>query len=66
MNIKAWGNGNWDSEENALENFESYFNYHYKPLLNKLVDNPKDLSDNDRHLLGFLRDDLIKIFSYKE
>lgn len=65
MDIKKWGNGDWQNEEEAVENFTSYFNQHYKPLLNKLADNPYqkiELSDDDKRLLRFLRDDLTKIF----
>ena len=65
MDIKKWGNGNWQNEEEAVENFTSYFNQHYKPLLNKLADNPYqkiELSDDDKRLLRFLRDDLTTIF----
>lgn len=66
MDIKKWGNGDWQNEEEAVENFTSYFNQHYKPLLNKLADNPYqkiELSDDDKRLLRFLRDDLTKIFA---
>ena len=69
MDIKKWGNGNWESDKEALENFESYFSRHYKPLLDKMADNPYpkiDLSENEKRLLNFLRDDLTKIFSQEE
>ena len=65
MDIKRWGNGNWQNEEEAVENFTFYFNQHYKPLLNKLADNPYqkiELSEKDKRLLNFLRDDLTAIF----
>lgn len=51
--------------ENDKEQFKSYFEAHYKPLLDKLADYPYQkigLSDKDKRLLGFLRDDLNKIF----
>lgn len=51
--------------EDGAENFTTYFNQHYKPLLNKLADNPYqkiELSDDDKRLLRFLRDDLTTIF----
>jgi hypothetical protein len=57
--------GKFNSEEEARDNFGSYFERHYKPLLNKIADCPYpkiDLSENDKRLLGFLRDDLTKIF----
>ena len=68
MDIKAWANGNWDSEESALDAFESYFRCHYEPFLNKLADNRDKLglSDKEKQLLGFMRDDFIKIFGSKE
>ena len=65
MDIKKWSNGDWQNEEEAVENFTSYFNQHYKPLLDKLADSPYpkiELLPKDRLLLGFLRDDLLKIF----
>lgn len=63
--FKNFANGDWESEEEAKEAFLLYFDAHYKPLLNKLADNPYqkiELSDKDKRLLGFLRDDLNKIF----
>ena len=56
---------NWQDDDNAEENFLSYFHYHYKPLLDKIADNPYpkiDLTEKEKHLLGFLREDLTKIF----
>ena len=52
----------WDNDP---ESFRSYFAQHYAPLLNKLADNPYnkiDLSDEDKRLVRFLRDDLLKIY----
>lgn len=65
--FRNWGNGSesWESEEDARDNFIFYFHYHYKPLLDKLADNPYqkiELSEKDKRLLGFLRDDMNKIF----
>ena len=65
VDFMKWGNGNWDNEEDARDNFESYFHYHYKPLLKKLSETqyPKiDLSDEDFRLLHFTCDDFLKIF----
>lgn len=48
-----------------LDTFKSYFNIHYRPLLDKLADSPYpkiELLPKDKLLLGFLRDDLLKIF----
>lgn len=52
----------WNNDE---EQFESYFKMHYKTLLDKIADcnyNKIDFSDKEKRLLGFLRDDLTKIF----
>ena len=52
----------WENDE---EQFKSYFDAHYKPLLDKLADNSYskiELSDKDKRLLDFLRDDLNRIF----
>ena len=56
----------WNNEE---EQFISYFNTHYKPLLDKMADYPYskiEFSDKEKRLLGFLRDDLTKIFKEEE
>ena len=61
MNIKLWGNSNWKDEVEAEEAFNSYFERHYKPLLNKIADG-NTITQDEVVLLGFLRDDLTKIF----
>ena len=63
--FKNFANGDWKSEEEARDAFLSYYDAHYKPLLNRLADNPYqkiEFSEKDKRLLGFLRDDLNKIF----
>ena len=42
-----------------FHDFESYFNAHYKPLLESIRDG-EQLDSKQRHLLNFLADDLIK------
>lgn len=45
------------------ENFNSYYNQHYKPLLEKLTDlENKTLQEEDRRLLSFLKEDIEKLF----
>lgn len=41
--------------------FRSYFNIHYRPLLER-ISNGEQISDNDRHLLNFLASDLQEAF----
>lgn len=51
--------------DSGVDNFRSYFAAHYEPLLNKLADyeySKIDLSEKEKRLLGFLRDDLEIIF----
>lgn len=65
MDIKKWSNGDWQNEEEAVENFTSYFNQHYKPLLEKLSETqyPKiDLSEDEFRILHFMCDDFLRIF----
>lgn len=65
IDFMNWGNGNWESEEEAVENFTSFFNQHYKPLLEKLSETqyPKiDLSENELRILHFMCDDFLRIF----
>lgn len=55
--------------ENGIGNFRSYFTTHYKPLLDKLADceyQKIGLSDKEKRLLGWMRDDLNTIFSEGE
>lgn len=43
------------------ENFKSYYEYHYKPLLESLSKNAS-LSDKEKRLIAFLKDDIEEIF----
>ena len=64
VDFTKWANGDM-SDQDAKDNFISYFNQHYKPLLNKLADNPYqkiEMSEKDKTLLSHLRDDLTEIF----
>lgn len=63
MDFKKFANGDWKNDEGAIEAFESYFHAHYEPMLNNLVDSGRsELTEKEKHLLSFLRDDLTKIF----
>lgn len=51
--------------DSCVDNFRNYFTAHYKPLLDKLADYEHqkiELSEKEKRLLGFLRDDLETIF----
>lgn len=52
----------WNNDE---EQFKSYFNRTYKPLLDKLAAH-EELTVKETILLGLLRDDLVTIFGNKE
>lgn len=43
------------------ENFKSYYEYHYKPLLESLSEKAS-LSDKEKHLITFLMGDIEEIF----
>lgn len=44
------------------ENFISYYNQHYKPLLNRLSENPGHVTtEEERRLLSFLKEDMNKL-----
>lgn len=43
----------------SLEDFASYAEYHYLPLLDRLSDKYSSISDDDRRFLAFIHDDLV-------
>ena len=45
--------------------FLSYYNQHYKPLLER-IENGEDITEEDRHLLNFLASDLLTAFNDEE
>lgn len=54
-------------DKERLENFTSYYNRHYKEMLERLTDlNNGILNEKDRHLLAFLKEDLEELFGDKE
>ena len=56
--IKA---GNFES----FGDFLSYFDMHYRPLLER-IENGEDISESDRHLLNFLASDLLAAFKTED
>ena len=62
FDFTKFGNGNWNSKEETEEAFSSYFKAHYLPLLNKLADTTDSLTDEDKTLCGFMRDDFTNMF----
>ena len=53
--------GNFDS----FGEFASYFDIHYRPLLER-IQNGEDISESDRHLLNFLASDLLSAFKTED
>ena len=53
--------GNFES----FAEFLSYFDMHYRPLLER-IENGEDISENDRHLLNFLASDLLTTFKSED
>ena len=54
-------------DNERLDNFRSYYNIHYKEMLERLTDlNNGILNEKDRHLLAFLKEDLEELFGDKE
>lgn len=46
----------------TFANFQSYFNMHYRPMLER-IQNGEDITKEDRHLLNFLASDLLAAFN---